>query len=94
MDKYRISGFWGTQLDAILRNLNVRALFFGGVNTDQCVLHTLSDAHFLGYNCVMLEDRCGTTSPDFSTQASLFNVRMCFGFVSRSRSVIDALPTV
>jgi len=94
VDKYRISGFWGTQLDAILRNLDVRTLFFGGVNTDQCVLHTLSDAHFLGYNCIMLEDCCGTTSPDFCTQASLFNVRMCFGFVSRSRSVIDALPTV
>lgn len=92
VDKYRISGFWGTQLDQVLRNLDVKTLFFGGVNTDQCVMHTLTDAHFLGYNCVLVEDCCGTTSPDYCTQATLFNVRMCFGFVVRSDQVLAALP--
>ena len=29
-----------------------------GVNTDQCVLHSLTDANFLGYGCVMVEDCC------------------------------------
>ena len=94
VDKYRISGFWGTPLDAILRNLDVRTLFFGGVNTDQCVLHTLTDAHFLGYNCVLVEDCCGTTSPEFCVQATLFNVRMCFGFVARAQAVIAAVQSV
>ena len=91
VDKYRISGFWDTPLDSILRNLDVRTIFFGGVNTDQCVLHTLTDAHFLGYNCVLVEDCCGTTSPDFCREASLWNVKTCFGFVTSSEKVIGAV---
>jgi len=92
VDKYRISGFWDTPLDSILRNLEVKTIFFSGVNTDQCVLHSLTDAHFLGYNCVLVEDCCGTTSPDFCHEASLWNVKKCFGFVTKSGDVISALP--
>ena len=44
IDKYRMSGFWDTPLDSILRNLGVTTLLFGGVNADQCVLCTLQDA--------------------------------------------------
>lgn len=91
VDKYRISGFWDTPLDSILRNLDVKTVFFAGVNTDQCVLHSLTDAHFLGYNCVLLEDCCGTTSPDFCREATLWNVKFCFGFVTQSEAVVSAL---
>jgi nicotinamidase-related amidase len=93
VDKYRISGFWDTPLDSILRNLDVKTLFFAGVNTDQCVLHSLTDAHFLGYNCVLLEDCCGTTSPDFCREATLWNVKFCFGFVTGSEQVVSALES-
>lgn len=91
VDKYRISGFWDTPLDSILKNLDVKTLFFSGVNTDQCVLHSLTDAHFLGYNCVLVEDCCGTTSPDFCREASIWNVKKCFGFVTQADDVILAL---
>jgi nicotinamidase-related amidase len=91
VDKYRISGFWDTQLDSILRNLEAKTLFFAGVNLDVCVLHTLADAHFLGYNCVLLEDCCGTTSPDFCVHATLWNIKRCFGFVTRSGDVEAAI---
>jgi nicotinamidase-related amidase len=91
VDKYRISGFWDTQLDSILRNLDVKTVFFGGVNTDQCVMHTLTDAHFLGYNCLLVEDCCGTTSPDFCREATIWNVKTCFGFVVSSSDVIAAV---
>ncbi|HEV7576817.1 MAG TPA: isochorismatase family cysteine hydrolase, partial [Caldimonas sp.] len=33
VDKYRISGFWDTPLDSILRNLDTRTILFAGVNT-------------------------------------------------------------
>jgi len=92
VDKYRISGFWDTPLDSILRNLEVKTVFFAGVNTDQCVLHSLTDAHFLGYNCVLVEDCCGTTSPDFCAEATLWNIKKCFGFVTTSADVISAVP--
>jgi nicotinamidase-related amidase len=92
VDKYRISGFWDTPLDSILKNLSVKTLFFSGVNTDQCVLHSLTDAHFLGYNCVLVEDCCGTTSPDYCREATIWNVKKCFGFVTDTDSIVKSLP--
>ena len=91
VDKYRMSGFWDTPLDSILRNLGVATLLFGGVNLDQCVLCTLQDANFLGYDCVLLEDGSGTTSPAFCTEASLYNVRQCFGFTATTAAVLAGL---
>ncbi|MBW4467249.1 MAG: cysteine hydrolase [Pegethrix bostrychoides GSE-TBD4-15B] len=91
VDKYRMSGFWDTALDSILRNLGRSSLFFGGVNADQCVMATLQDANFLGYDCILLSDCTATTSPDYCMQATLYNVKQCFGFVSDSSSLIHAL---
>ena len=94
VDKYRISGFWDTPLDSILRNLGVRTILFAGVNTDQCVLHSLTDANFLGYGCVLVEDCCATSSPAFCTEATVWNVKKCFGFVTDSGRVAEALADV
>jgi nicotinamidase-related amidase len=91
VDKHRISGFWDTPLDGILRTLGMRTLLFAGVNTDQCVLCTLQDANFLGYGCVMVTDCCATTSPAYCTEASIFNVKKCFGFVTDSATIVGAL---
>jgi ureidoacrylate peracid hydrolase len=91
VDKYRMSGFVDTPLDSILRNLRVDTLLFGGVNADQCVLATLMDAANLGYDVVMVEDAVGTTSPQFCMDATVYNVRQCFGFTTTS-SALTALP--
>lgn len=88
--KYRMSGFWDTPLDSILRNLRVETLLFAGVNVDQCVLATLIDANCLGYDCVLLEDCSATTSPEYCTAATLYNVRQCFGFVAASTDLAAA----
>ncbi len=89
--KYRMSGFWDTALDSILRNLGVRTVLFAGVNLDQCVMATLQDANFLGYDCLLLEDCAATTSPEFCTQATLYNIRQCFGFVLSGADLVAAL---
>jgi nicotinamidase-related amidase len=91
VEKYRMSGFWDTPLDSILRNLRIDTLLFAGVNADQCVLCTLQDANFLGYDCIFLEDVCATTSPEFCWQATLYNVRQCFGFTAVGRDIVQAL---
>jgi nicotinamidase-related amidase len=91
IDKYRMSGFWDTPLDSVLRNLGVTTLLFAGVNADQCVMCTLQDANFLGYDCVLLQDCTATTSPPFCMDATLYNVRQCFGFVAQSADLISAL---
>lgn len=91
VDKFRMSGFWDTPLDSILRNMKIDTLFFGGVNADQCVLCTLQDANFLGYDCVMVEDCSATTSPQFCWDATLYNVRQCFGFTTGSAALLKGL---
>lgn len=91
VDKHRISGFWDTPLDAILRNLQVTTLLFAGVNADHCVLGTLMDANFHGYDTILLEDCTATTSPDFCLQATLHNVRFCFGFTVTSADLLAGL---
>ncbi len=52
---------------------------------------TLEDASFLGYDTVLIEDATATTSPDFCVQATLYNVKLLFGFVTQSKTVVDAL---
>lgn len=90
--KHRMSGFWDTELDSVLRNLDVTTLLFAGVNADQCVLATLVDAACIGYDVVFLEDACATTSPAFCWDATVYNVRQCFGFTAMLADVVGALP--
>jgi ureidoacrylate peracid hydrolase len=91
IDKYRMSGFWDTELDSVLRQLDVTTVLFGGVNADQCVLATLMDAACLGYDVIMLDDICATTSPTMCWDATLYNVRQCFGFTARLTDLVTAL---
>lgn len=91
VDKYRMSGFWDTPLDSILRTMDVTTLLFAGVNADQCVLCTLQDANFLGYDCVLVEDCTATTSPAYCWEATVYNTKQCFGFVTGSAAIEAAL---
>ena len=88
--KHRMSGFWDTELDSVLRNLGASTLLFAGVNADQCVLVTLVDAACAGYDVVLLEDASATTSPSFCWDATVYNVRQCFGFTALLADVAAA----
>jgi len=90
VDKHRISGFWDTPLEAILRNLDITTTLFAGINADHCVLGTLMDANFHGFDTILLEDCTATTSPEFCMRATLHNVRFCFGFTIKSADLVAA----
>ena len=89
--KHRFSAFWDTETDAVLRNLGVKTLFIGGVNMDQCVMTTLEDASFLGYDTILVSDGTATTSPDYCVQAVLYNVKLLFGCVTDSDAMLRGL---
>lgn len=80
--KSRFSGFWHTELDAILRRLDVTTLLFAGINTERCVMATLQDASFLGYNVVLMEEAVATPSSEESKQAALTLIRQLYGFTA------------
>lgn len=62
IDKHRWSGFYGTSLDLVLRDLNVVNLLIGGFVTDGCVLTSLFDAYHRNYQVTMVEDICAATN--------------------------------
>lgn len=92
VEKVRMSGFYGTHLDQVLRTQGINTLFFTGVNTDQCVTTTMEDAYFRDYNCVLLEDATSTSSPDYCKQAVVFNTKQCWGFVTTTEQLAAAEP--
>ena len=89
--KHRLSGFWDSELDSLLRQAGITTLLFAGINTDRCVFSTLQDAGFLGYDCVLLEDACGTPSPPYVTDAILFLVRQLHGFTATTADLLASL---
>ncbi|MDA7418299.1 cysteine hydrolase [Xenophilus arseniciresistens] len=89
--KHRLSGFWDSELDSVLRHQGVSTLLFAGINTDRCVFTTLQDAAFLGYDCVLLEDACATSSPTYVSDGVLYLVRLLHGFVASAADLMPAL---
>jgi len=81
--KNRMSGIWGGQseLDLYLQSQGYDTILFGGVNADQCVLGTLVDAYYKGYNCILLEDCTATSSPEGAKANFVYNCARSYGFV-------------
>jgi nicotinamidase-related amidase len=64
VDKRRLSAFYNTELDTILRGLAAETLIISGVLTNQCVAGTMKDAMYRDYKSIVIEDCCGTTLPE------------------------------
>jgi nicotinamidase-related amidase len=88
--KHRLSGFWDNELDAMLRRRQITTLVFAGINTDRCVFASLTDASFLGYDCILAADACATSSPAYVGEAVLFLVRQLYGVIARNDALTAA----
>jgi nicotinamidase-related amidase len=58
--KHRYSGFYGTDLDIILREWGVDTVIVSGTTTENCCHATARDAMFRNYRVVFLSDATGT----------------------------------
>jgi len=56
--------FNATNLDYILRNMNITGLFVCGVYTNECVSTTVRDASDRGFYTTLIADACTTVTPD------------------------------
>jgi nicotinamidase-related amidase len=75
--KYRSSGFWGTNLDMLLRSNGIRSVVVTGCTTEGCVESTARDAMFNDYYVVIAEDCVASDDPK-QHDASLFLMRHRF----------------
>jgi nicotinamidase-related amidase len=79
--KYRSSGFWGTNLDMLLRSNDIETVVVTGCTTEGCVESTARDALFNDYYVVLPED-CVASDDSQQHEASLFLMRHRFDVVS------------
>lgn len=62
--KRRVSAFTGSDLDVVLRSLNVDSLILTGIATSGVVLSTLRQAADLDYRLTVLSDACLDADPE------------------------------
>ena len=91
INKTRFSGFTRTRLDAKLKELGIKYLFFVGLYTNICVESTLRDAFFHEYFPILIEDACGNMGPAYTQDTTVFNVNAVFGWVTTGNEVIKSL---
>jgi ureidoacrylate peracid hydrolase len=91
VDKHRYSGFTNTELDTILGTYNIKYLLFIGLATNVCVESTLRDAYFHEYFPILISDGCGNIGPDYTQQATIWNVSEVFGWVTTCHNLVKAL---
>jgi nicotinamidase-related amidase len=64
LTKHRISAFYNTALDTILRTQDIRHLYLAGVATDLAVQSAARDAHDRDYVITILADCCAAASDE------------------------------
>lgn len=72
--KQRWSAFFNTELDLILRRLQVRQVILAGVQTPNCIRGTVWDANSLDYEVIVLTDATNAKTPEVH-QANLFDMK-------------------
>jgi len=93
IDKPGKGAFHATDLHAILQHQNVKQLVVTGVTTEVCVNTTVREANDRGYDCLVLEDCCGSYYPEFHAMGLKMIKAQggIFGWVSSSGEVIKGL---
>lgn len=60
--KRRYSGFFGTDLDAVLRENGIKNTVIVGTKTNCCIRATVTDAYNLDYNAIVVRECVATNS--------------------------------
>ena len=87
--KKRLSPFFATDLDFLLRQMDVRAVILNGGMTDCCILNAAFDASNLSYRVIVLRDLVRGTDPDME-EAALKMVSLHLGLVMDASDLLDA----
>lgn len=90
--KNRLSAFFQSNLELILRNLGAETVIFSGVLTNQCVAATSKDASFRDFLPVVVEDATGTTLPHLHVPA-IEMIGVGWGEVLTLDQTLSALKT-
>ena len=86
--KKRLSAFYPTDLDFLLRNMGIKRLVLNGCMTDCCILNTAFEASNLGYRVTVAQDLVRGTNADME-DAALKMMSLHIGLVAESRDLLE-----
>lgn len=73
-DKYSC---WNDEMKTFIREQGIDKVYFDGVNTGCCVLHSVLDCYNDLVDCTVIEDLCGSTSGVKEQEEALNVLRSC-----------------
>ena len=94
VEKPRYSAFFSTNLDIILRTYDLKYLLFTGVATNTCVEHSIRDAYNLEYLPILVSDATMNTGPPFVKEATFFNIKLNYGWLTSTENVVDMFKVI
>lgn len=80
VQKRRYSSFFGTDLDLILREHDIRNIVVVGTKTNNCIYATVIDGYYLDYNVYVIRD-CVGTNDDVTNDIYLRDIHKYLGTV-------------
>ncbi len=86
--KKRLSAFYPTDLDFLLRNMGIKRLVLDGCMTDCCILNSAFEASNLGYRVTVAQDLVRGTNPEME-DAALKMISLHIGLVAESRDLLE-----
>ena len=88
VEKHKYSAFCGTSLDITLKTFAIKYLLFLGAFTNICVEASLRDSFYHGYFPILVSDATASLGPEYTKDATIFNVRECYGWVATTKDVM------
>jgi len=89
--KKRLSAFYGTDLEFLLRTRGVETVVLAGINTNTCVLCTAFDAFNRDLRVLVAEDAVASMYGEDLHAFGLQNVARCLGWVLPVREILERL---
>ena len=86
--KHRYSAFYNTDLETVLRCLNIEDLIISGIMTNMCCESTARDAYYRDYRVFFLADATGSINEEMHL-ASLLNLAYGFAYVTTAGDIIE-----
>jgi nicotinamidase-related amidase len=88
--KHRYSAFYNTDLETVLRCLNIKDLIITGIMTNMCCESTTRDAYYRDYRTFFLADATGSITEEMHV-ASLLNLAFGFSYVCITSEIMKQL---
>jgi nicotinamidase-related amidase len=93
IDKTASGVFTSTNMNYILRNMEITGLFVVGVYSNECVSTAIRDACDLGYYVTLISDGCATVTPELQ-RATMITMKDRYARVLNTEEAIEEIQTV